>query len=118
MLFNGRDFSGWKQYGYGIWTVEKGKIVARYDHKREGPGYLFTVEEFGDFTLELEYWIAKGGNSGVYIRQPLREFEPRGDARPAHAPGDGVEVQNRLQRPSEHDRRDLQPAESHPRPGC
>ena len=37
--------------------------MARYDRKREGRGYLFTVEEFGDFTLELEFWISKGGNS-------------------------------------------------------
>jgi hypothetical protein len=62
-LFNGRDFAGWKQYEYGIWTIENGEIVARYDRKREGRGYLFTVEEFGDFTLELEFWISKGGNS-------------------------------------------------------
>ncbi len=94
VLFNGRDFTGWRHYGYGIWTVEDGAIVAKYDPEKDGPGYLFTTEEFKDFTVELEFWISKGGNSGIFIRQPLREnLGPRGDTRPAHSPGDGVEVQ-------------------------
>jgi hypothetical protein len=76
-----------------LWTVEEGCIVGRCDHEHPGPGYVFTEEEFGDFTLELDFWISKGGNSGVYVRQRLREFGPRGDARPAHGPDDGVEVQ-------------------------
>ncbi|MCW5966574.1 MAG: DUF1080 domain-containing protein [Bryobacterales bacterium] len=58
-----------------------------------GPGYLFTKEEFTDFTLELESWISKGGNSGIFIRQPWREFGPRGDTRPGQRATDGVEVQ-------------------------
>jgi hypothetical protein len=92
-LFNGRDFTGWRHYGYGVWTVEAGDIVAKYDPERDGPGYMFTTEVFEDFTIELDFWISKGGNSGIFIRQPLRDISPRGDARPAHSPGDGVEVQ-------------------------
>jgi hypothetical protein len=92
-LFNGHDLTGWHKAARGIWTVEDGAIVGRFDREKPGPGYVFTNEEFGDFTLNLEFWISKGGNSGVFIRQPLREFGFRGDARPAHAPGDGVEVQ-------------------------
>lgn len=93
MLFDGRNLNGWKHSAYGLWTVEDGCIVGRFDHEHAGPGYVFTEEEFGDFTLELDFWISKGGNSGVYVRQRLREFGPRGDARPAHGPDDGVEVQ-------------------------
>ncbi len=92
-LFNGKDFSNWRQVAIGLWTVEEGAIVCRSHPERGGPGYLFTEEEFADFTLELEFWVSKGGNSGIFIRQPLREFGPRGDARPGQRPTDGVEVQ-------------------------
>jgi hypothetical protein len=93
LLFDGHSLSGWKHSAYGLWTVEDGCIVGRFDPAHPGPGYVFTEGEFGDFTLELDFWISKGGNSGVFVRQRLREFGPRGDARPAHGPDDGVEVQ-------------------------
>ena len=92
-LFNGHDFTGWHRAANGIWTIENGAIVGRFDRAKPGPGYVFTNREFTDFDLRLEFWISTGGNSGVYVRQPLREFGPLGDARPAHSPGDGVEVQ-------------------------
>ena len=92
-LFNGRDFTGWHKAGNGIWTIEDGDIVGRFDRAKPGPGYVFTNQEFTDFDLRLEFWISTEGNSGVFIRQPLREFGTKGDARPAHSPGDGVEVQ-------------------------
>jgi hypothetical protein len=92
-LFNGRDFSGWHKAGHGLWTIEEDAVVGRFDRSRPGPGYLFTDEEFTNFDLRLEFWVSSHGNSGVFIRQPLREFGTKGDARPAHTPGDGVEVQ-------------------------
>jgi hypothetical protein len=92
-LFNGRDEAGWSRYGHGIWTVEQGELVGRFDRAHPGPGYLFSKREFGDCRIRLEFWVSRGGNSGVYVRQPLRAFGPAGDVRPAHSPGDGVEVQ-------------------------
>jgi hypothetical protein len=92
-LFDGKSLAGWKEYGGGSWTVEDGAIVARFDKAEPGPGFLFTTEEFGDFRLRLEFWVSKGGNSGVFVRQRLREFGRLGDERPAQQAGDGVEVQ-------------------------
>ena len=92
-LFNGKNLDGWHKAGNGLWTVEDGAIVGRFDRAKPGPGYVFTNQEFTDFDLRLEFWISTKGNSGVFIRQPLREFGSKGDARPAHSPGDGVEVQ-------------------------
>lgn len=93
-LFDGRSLKGWKHSAHGIWTIEDGVLVGRSDHSKLGPGYLFTEEEFGDFRLRLEWFITKRGNSGVYVRQPLREFGPKGDGRPAQRKAtDGVEVQ-------------------------
>jgi hypothetical protein len=54
-LFDGRSLSGWKHGGYGLWTIEDGAIAGGFDHQHPGPGYLFTGEEFGDFTLELDF---------------------------------------------------------------
>lgn len=92
-LFNGRNLEGWRRAGNGLWTVEDGAIVARFDRSHPGPGYLFTGREYEDFDLRLQFWISPRGNSGVYVRQPWREFGTTGDTRPAHAEGDGVEVQ-------------------------
>jgi hypothetical protein len=92
-LFNGQDFSGWTKSGNGIWTIEDGTITGRFDQSKPGAGYLFTNEEFTDFTLDLDFWVSKGGNSGVFVRQPLRAFGTRGDERPAQRSTDGVEVQ-------------------------
>ena len=47
---------------------------------------------FNEFTLELDFRISKGGNSGVFIRQPLRPFSASGDGRPGQRPDDGVEI--------------------------
>lgn len=92
-LFDGHSLDGWHKAGHGLWTVEDGCIVGRFDRAKPGPGYVFTNDEYTDFDLRLEFWISTEGNSGVYVRQPLREFGSTGDARPAHSPGDGVEVQ-------------------------
>jgi hypothetical protein len=92
-LFNGRDLTGWTPHGHGRWAVEDGAITGRFDASRPGPGYLLTDEEFSDFRLTLEFWITKGGNSGIYVRQPHRTFGTRGREKPAQLPTDGHEVQ-------------------------
>src|SRR5262245_53023740 len=92
-IFNSRDLTGWRKAGHGLWTVEDGAITGRFDTAHPGPGYLFSEHEYGNFELRLEFWISKRGNSGVYVRQPWRQFGTKGDERPAHSPGDGVEVQ-------------------------
>ena len=92
-LFNGRDLAGWTAHAHGLWTVEDGVIAGRSDHARPGPGYLLTNEQFTGFRLELDFWVSRGGNSGVYVRQPLRRFTTKGDERAAQRPTDGHEIQ-------------------------
>ncbi|MEZ5393657.1 MAG: DUF1080 domain-containing protein [Bryobacterales bacterium] len=72
-LFDGRTLDGWTRHGGGIWTVEDGEIVGRFDRSNPGAGYLMTVGEYEDFVFELEFWIDKGGNSGVFIREPKQD---------------------------------------------
>lgn len=74
-LFNGRDLTGWrlsnptKKNG---WRVENGVLVnetPKTDFSAYGAyGNLRTDREFTDFQLTIEYNVAAGGNSGVYLR--------------------------------------------------
>ncbi len=80
-LFDGGTLDGWilvhgKGRGY---VVEDGAIVCPED----GGGNLYTVREYADFVLRLEWRLWEGGNNGIGIRAPLE-----GDA--AYA---GMEIQ-------------------------
>ncbi|MBW3629309.1 MAG: DUF1080 domain-containing protein [Gemmatimonadetes bacterium] len=78
MLFNGRDFTGWRGLGRDTvptahWRIEDGTIhklpsgnvpVARDGQPLAG-GDLMTTETFGDFELAFEFKLTPGANSGV-----------------------------------------------------
>ncbi len=80
-LFNGRDLEGWQQIGgkEGAWQVADGILYT----EGEGGGWLSTTEEYADFTLDLEFRVPAGGNSGVFLRAPH-------EGNPAYA---GMEIQ-------------------------
>jgi hypothetical protein len=80
-LFDGATLNGWTLvYGKGRgYVVEDGAIVCPED----GGGNLYTVQEYADFALRLEWRLWEGGNNGIGIRAPLE-----GDA--AYA---GMEIQ-------------------------
>ena len=84
-LLNGTDLSGWK--GKGDWMTTTGILWDRLlgpTRLRAVPGpipggtmvngptgrtsNLFTEETFGDIELYLEFMVAKGSNSGVYLQ--------------------------------------------------
>lgn len=72
-LFNGKDLTGWepkqenpKAKDKDFWVVKEGGILAC----RAGTGWLGTKKEYGDFILRLEWKVAEGGNSGVFLRVP------------------------------------------------
>ena len=69
-IHNQRDLSGWKMQWPGIWTVEGGAIGGRQDPATGKDSWLFTEEEWDDFSLNLEFRITKDGNSGIGIRMP------------------------------------------------
>ncbi|MBM3759920.1 MAG: DUF1080 domain-containing protein [Acidobacteria bacterium] len=68
-LFNGKDLTGWKLVGGRGkgYVVENDVIVCPQD----GGGNLYTVKEYSDFTLRLEWRLWDGGNNGIGIRAPL-----------------------------------------------
>jgi hypothetical protein len=95
-IFNGRDLSGWVQVLDSKWTVENGVLLARQDPKgrREGESWLFTEKDYTDFILTLRFRLTPGGNSGVFLRDPLPRAErlaaPDGGPKPWEA---GLETQ-------------------------
>ncbi|MCH7726689.1 MAG: DUF1080 domain-containing protein [Planctomycetes bacterium] len=64
-LFNGKDLTGWEvnKRNAGHWTVADG--VLHYDGKGSS---LPTEKDYGDFCVYLDWKIAKGGDSGIYLR--------------------------------------------------
>lgn len=89
-LFNGRDLTGWEVRGHCVWTALTGGILAgtrthpdnvafswpmdqkQFQAWRYKQAWLYTLDNFDEFDLELEYWIPPGGNSGVSIRDTSR----------------------------------------------
>lgn len=67
LLFNGKNLDGWRTYKKDgtigdAWQIKEGIL-----HKIGGTkgGDVMTVETFGDFDLNWEWRIEKGGNNGI-----------------------------------------------------
>lgn len=71
-LFNGKDFTGWKQLnGKAKYTIENGVIVGTTVFG-EPNSFLATEKDYGDFVLEFEYQVDSTMNSGVQFRSESR----------------------------------------------
>jgi eukaryotic-like serine/threonine-protein kinase len=72
-LFNGKDTTGWVQILDSKWVVQDGVLVARQDPsgRRGGESWLFTEKDYADFVLRVRFRITPGGNSGIFLRDPL-----------------------------------------------
>ena len=66
-LWDDETFDGWHQLEGGTWTIEDGAIVGRSTTSEDEYGLLITDEQYGDFTVRLQF-MAVSGNSGFYIR--------------------------------------------------
>jgi hypothetical protein len=73
-LFNGRNLDGWESIGDGVWTVMRdGTLVGQRNPKTAvHQAWLYTKKDFGEFDLQLEYWMPLRGNSGISIRDTSR----------------------------------------------
>ena len=66
-LFDGKTLAGWRAYQSR--TAPEGWRASGGELRKDGSAVdLISEEEFGDFELELEWKIAKGGNSGLFYR--------------------------------------------------
>lgn len=73
-LFNGQDFSGWKEWGAEKWTVENGVIVGRSGPKAS-EGYLATEETFQDFHVRGSFKMMGAGNFGLFYHSTIQYNE-------------------------------------------
>ena len=71
-LFDSQSFDGWQMYGAepitDRWAIVDGTIICNQGAGETNTGFrrsIMTNEKFGNFELEMEYKIAKGGNSGL-----------------------------------------------------
>lgn len=91
-LFDGKTLAGWESMGDGQWTIlADGTLVGQrvWDRKMLAPGgkfttakefqswldrqsWLYSVAEYGNFDLHVEFWTKTAGNSGISLRDPSR----------------------------------------------
>jgi hypothetical protein len=62
-LFDGTSLDGWKQIGDANWELADRTVRAD-----AGAGFLLTESSYGDFDLDLEFWVTADANSGVFLR--------------------------------------------------
>jgi hypothetical protein len=72
-LWNGKDLSGWVKVLDSDWLVENGILLSRQNPagRRDGESWLITERDYEDFVLRVEFRITPGGNSGVFLRDPV-----------------------------------------------
>jgi hypothetical protein len=68
-LFNGRDLSGWKNYGAEKWTVDHGEILGEAVTKEYG--YLGTEKTYVNFEMRGRFKAEGNGNSGIFYHSTL-----------------------------------------------
>lgn len=99
-IFNGRNLDGWEVRGECIWTVMKdGVLLGQRAHAKPASpftapwpiddktyrnwlyrqAWLYTIKEFGEYDLHVEYFIPHDGNSGVSIRDRSRAHHAIGE---------------------------------------
>ncbi len=84
LLFDGTTTDGWHAYGSrtigNAWRVANGTLYLDATNKDgwqiKSGGDIVTDEEYGNFELQLEWKIEKGGNSGIciYINEDKNKY--------------------------------------------
>ncbi len=69
-LFNGKDLTGWINYGLEKWFVEDSLLVSESGPEKQY-GYLATRLYFDNFDLTVDFKQESDGNSGIFFRSTL-----------------------------------------------
>jgi len=75
-LFNGKDLSGWVEYGSEKWVVKNGEILGEALTKKYG--YLGTKKTYRDFELKAKFKGEGTGNSGIFYHSSLEGINIKG----------------------------------------
>lgn len=71
-LFDGRTLFGWKASTDANWTVKDGVLSADTGEA----GLLCTTTRFADYELRCDFKLADKGNSGIFLRTPMKPTDP------------------------------------------
>jgi Domain of Unknown Function (DUF1080) len=65
LLFNGKDLTGWHRTspGHGGWHAAEGALGLSKDGRM-----LYTEGTYANFVLKIDFKMAKGCNSGIFLR--------------------------------------------------
>ena len=74
-LFDGQTLFGWQAASKADWAVKDGTIIVTSGE----PGLLCSSVQFSDYELKLDFRLAKGTNSGVFLHSPLKPKNPAQD---------------------------------------
>jgi hypothetical protein len=78
LLFDGKTLDGWEQRGgKAQYEVIDGMVVGISVKDTEN-SFLCTEQHYGNFILELEFWVDDGMNSGIQIRSNSLESYKEG----------------------------------------
>lgn len=95
-LLSGKDLTGWVQVLDSPWQVKDGILSSAQNPagRRGGESWLITEKDYTNFVLRVEYRITPGGNSGIFLRDPVPRAERLAAADGGKAPWDaGFEAQ-------------------------
>lgn len=70
-LFNGKDLSGWINYGQEKWYVEDSLLVCE-NGPNKGYGYFATEKYYRDFDMSADFKQITNGNSGIFFRSTVK----------------------------------------------
>ncbi|MGC8739247.1 MAG: 3-keto-disaccharide hydrolase [Candidatus Hydrogenedens sp.] len=73
-LFNGKDLSGWQNYGSEEWVVEDGTIVGKSGPKKS-EGYLATEKRWKNFRIRAQFKMLGEGNYGLFYHSSIKMRE-------------------------------------------
>jgi hypothetical protein len=64
-LFDGSSLQFWDIAGDANWRIEDNAVVA---DESSAASFLVSKRSYGDFELELEFWVNTEANSGIFVR--------------------------------------------------
>ena len=70
VLFNGKDLSGWINYGKELWYVQDGLLVCESGPEKKY-GYFGTEDYYKDFDLTCDFKQVTNGNSGIFFHSTV-----------------------------------------------
>ncbi len=71
-LFDGQTLFGWKANNDVVWSVKEGVLSAETGEA----GLLCTTSRFADYELRCDFKLAEKGNSGIFLRSPMKPTDP------------------------------------------